>query len=259
VTDENVSYFRGPGNIFVGKPMKILKLFSSASGPTEADENSGPKSSIRAYRTRSFVPIPPRRTQPGLLACVRHAVPSRPVPLSPPRHARAEASLAISRPRHPTASLPPDLPPPPPACSQPQVQEDATSIRRGEPPARLHLRIRSPAVGSVQSGTFPSDPPHLPAGHSVSPSFPACLSFSPGSTPLLLLQKPRQLLGVGELVSADRVVSVRATRARGLQTGTTTSPLTLGAASGSSYVVVVVAMHVVLSRQPKCKFLVINI
>ena len=80
VTDENVSYFRGPGNIFVGKPMKILKLFSSASGPTkmrrifvgptEADENSGPKSSIRAYRTRSFVPIPPRRTQPGLLARV---------------------------------------------------------------------------------------------------------------------------------------------------------------------------------------------
>jgi hypothetical protein len=166
--------------------MKILKLFSSASGPTkmwrsfvgltEADENSGPKSSIPAYRTRSFVPIPPRRTQPGLLACVRHAVPSRPrsfpslkpiestdarpdtpAPLSPPCRARAEASLAISQPRHPTASLPPDLPPPPPACSQPQVQEDATSIRRREAPARLHLRIRSPA-GSVQSGTFPSDP-----------------------------------------------------------------------------------------------------
>jgi hypothetical protein len=139
VTDENVAYFRGPGNIFVGRPMKILKLFSSASGPTkmwrsfvgrtEADPKSGPQSSQPAYRTRSFVPIPPRRTEPGLLACVRHAVPS--------------------------ASLPPDLPPS--ACSQPQVQEDATLIRRREAPARLHVQIRSPA-GSVHSGTFPSDP-----------------------------------------------------------------------------------------------------
>jgi hypothetical protein len=31
VTDENVEYFRGPGNIFVGRPTKIRKLFSSAS------------------------------------------------------------------------------------------------------------------------------------------------------------------------------------------------------------------------------------
>jgi hypothetical protein len=117
-----MAYFRGSGNIFVGRPMKILKLFSSASGPTkmwrsfvsltEADENCGPKSSILAYRTHSFVLIPPRRTQPGLLACVWHAVPSAPSP---------------------------------------------DSIRRREAPARLHLRIRSPA-SSVQSGTFPSDP-----------------------------------------------------------------------------------------------------
>ena len=146
----------------MGRPTKIRKLFSWASGPTkiwrifvgltQADENSGPKSSISACRTRSFVPIPPRRTQPGLLACVRHAVPSRPAPLSPPRRARAEASLAISRPRHPIASLPPDLPPPPPpACSQPQVQEDATSIRRREAPARLHLRIRQARFNPVRS------------------------------------------------------------------------------------------------------------
>jgi hypothetical protein len=49
VTDENVSYFRGPAKIFVGRPTKIRKLLSSASGPTklcdifvgrsEADEN----------------------------------------------------------------------------------------------------------------------------------------------------------------------------------------------------------------------------
>jgi hypothetical protein len=31
VTDENVEYFRGPGNIFVGSSTKIRKLFSSAS------------------------------------------------------------------------------------------------------------------------------------------------------------------------------------------------------------------------------------
>jgi hypothetical protein len=31
VTDENVEYFRGPGNIFVGRATKIWKLFSSAS------------------------------------------------------------------------------------------------------------------------------------------------------------------------------------------------------------------------------------
>lgn len=90
---------------------------------------------------------------------------------------------------------------------------------------------------------------------SGAPQFPSRIDvLAPDAA---LAQKPRQLLGVGELVSADRVVSVRATRARGLQTGTT-SPLTLGAACGSSYVVVVVAMHVVLSRQPKCKLLVIN-
>jgi hypothetical protein len=35
VTDENVAYFRGLVNIFVGRPMKIRKLFSSASGPTK--------------------------------------------------------------------------------------------------------------------------------------------------------------------------------------------------------------------------------
>jgi hypothetical protein len=35
VTDENVAYFRGPGNICVGRPTKIRKLFSSASGPTK--------------------------------------------------------------------------------------------------------------------------------------------------------------------------------------------------------------------------------
>jgi hypothetical protein len=31
VTDENVEYFRGPGNMFIGRPTKIRKLFSSAS------------------------------------------------------------------------------------------------------------------------------------------------------------------------------------------------------------------------------------
>jgi hypothetical protein len=35
VTDENVSYFRGPAKIFVGRPTKIRKVFSSASGPTK--------------------------------------------------------------------------------------------------------------------------------------------------------------------------------------------------------------------------------
>jgi hypothetical protein len=30
-TDENEAYFRGPSNIFVGRPTKIRKLFSSAS------------------------------------------------------------------------------------------------------------------------------------------------------------------------------------------------------------------------------------
>jgi hypothetical protein len=49
VTDENVVYFRGPVNIFVGRPTRIRKLFSSTSGPTkmwcifvglnQADEN----------------------------------------------------------------------------------------------------------------------------------------------------------------------------------------------------------------------------
>jgi hypothetical protein len=49
VTDENVVYFRGPVNIFVGRPMRIRKVFSSASEPTkmwvifvglsQADEN----------------------------------------------------------------------------------------------------------------------------------------------------------------------------------------------------------------------------
>jgi hypothetical protein len=31
VTDENTEYFRGPGAIFVGRPTKILNIFSSAS------------------------------------------------------------------------------------------------------------------------------------------------------------------------------------------------------------------------------------
>jgi hypothetical protein len=35
VTEENVAYFRGPVNIFVGRPTKIRKLFSSASEPTK--------------------------------------------------------------------------------------------------------------------------------------------------------------------------------------------------------------------------------
>jgi hypothetical protein len=35
VTDENVVYFRGPVNIFVGRPTRIRKVFSSASGPTK--------------------------------------------------------------------------------------------------------------------------------------------------------------------------------------------------------------------------------
>jgi hypothetical protein len=35
VTDENVAYFRGPVNIFVGRPTRIRKLFSSASRPTK--------------------------------------------------------------------------------------------------------------------------------------------------------------------------------------------------------------------------------
>jgi hypothetical protein len=35
VTDENVHYFRGPSHIFVGRPTKIQKLFSSASAPTK--------------------------------------------------------------------------------------------------------------------------------------------------------------------------------------------------------------------------------
>jgi hypothetical protein len=35
VTDENVSYFRGPAKIFVGRPTKIRKVFSSASGTDE--------------------------------------------------------------------------------------------------------------------------------------------------------------------------------------------------------------------------------
>jgi hypothetical protein len=89
--DENVEYFRGPGNIFVGRPTKIRKLFSSAGprkygsyfrrprdrqkcgvfswagaiptkishwpttifvGLSEADENRGPKSS--RSRARNF-------------------------------------------------------------------------------------------------------------------------------------------------------------------------------------------------------------
>jgi hypothetical protein len=35
VTDENAAYFRGSGCIFVGLPMKIRKLFSSAYKPTK--------------------------------------------------------------------------------------------------------------------------------------------------------------------------------------------------------------------------------
>jgi hypothetical protein len=31
VTDENTEYFRGPVAIFVGRPTKILNIFSSAS------------------------------------------------------------------------------------------------------------------------------------------------------------------------------------------------------------------------------------
>jgi hypothetical protein len=31
VTDENLEYFRGPGNIFVGRPTTIQKVFSSVS------------------------------------------------------------------------------------------------------------------------------------------------------------------------------------------------------------------------------------
>jgi hypothetical protein len=50
VTDKNVDSFRGPGNIFVGRPTKIRKLFLSACTPTkilpmfvglsQADENT---------------------------------------------------------------------------------------------------------------------------------------------------------------------------------------------------------------------------
>jgi hypothetical protein len=60
VTDENVVYFRGPVNIFVGRPMRIRKVFSSASEPTkmwvifvglsQADEN---KSLTDLYFRRS--------------------------------------------------------------------------------------------------------------------------------------------------------------------------------------------------------------
>jgi hypothetical protein len=35
VTDENVSYFRRPTKLFVGRPTKIRKVFSSVSGPTK--------------------------------------------------------------------------------------------------------------------------------------------------------------------------------------------------------------------------------
>jgi hypothetical protein len=33
--DENEAYFHGPTNIFVGRPTKIRKLFSSATKPTK--------------------------------------------------------------------------------------------------------------------------------------------------------------------------------------------------------------------------------
>jgi hypothetical protein len=35
LADENKEYFRGPVNIFVGRPTKIQKLFSSVSRPTK--------------------------------------------------------------------------------------------------------------------------------------------------------------------------------------------------------------------------------
>jgi hypothetical protein len=145
VTDENVAYFRGPGYIFVGRPTKIRKLFSWASGPTkiwrifvgltEADENSGPKSSISACRTRSFVPIPPRRTQPDLLARVWRTQPQ--LAYHPTTHRRCRRPA----PNHKSRRTP---------------LRSAAGRQAPPPPARLHLRIPSPG-GSVQSGTFPSD------------------------------------------------------------------------------------------------------
>jgi hypothetical protein len=145
VTDENVAYFRGPGYIFVGRPTKIRKLFSWASGPTkiwrifvgltQADENSGPKSSISACRTRSFVPIPPRRTQPGLLARVWRTQPQ--LAYHPTTHRRRRRPA----PNHKFRRTP---------------LRSAAGRQAPLPPARLHLRIPSPG-GSVQSGTFPSE------------------------------------------------------------------------------------------------------
>jgi hypothetical protein len=91
VTDENVEYFCGPGNIFVGRPTRIRKLFSSTLGPTkmwhifvglsptdekksltdhyfrrpEANENRGPKSSIPAS-ARTFSHARPNPAAPPL-------------------------------------------------------------------------------------------------------------------------------------------------------------------------------------------------
>jgi hypothetical protein len=152
-----------PTHLLPGCLLPPLRLRSFLSSPTPVSHRTGPQAGQGSYLTSLQPGNPPTPTD-GTPPRVRHAVPSRPrsfpslkpiestdarpdtpAPLSPPRRARAEASLAISRPRHPIASLPPDLPPPPPpACSQPQVQEDATSIRRREAGAPAPRQAPSP-------------------------------------------------------------------------------------------------------------------
>jgi hypothetical protein len=170
-----------PTHLLPGCLLPPLRLRSFLSSPTPVSHRTGPQAGQGSYLTSLQPGNPPTPTD-GTPPRVRHAVPSRPrsfpslkpiestdarpdtpAPLSPPRplspsRGRGTPQLAY----HPTSHHRRRRRRRP----APNHKSRRTPLRSAAgrqapappPPARLHLRIRSPA-GSVQSGTFPSDPP----------------------------------------------------------------------------------------------------
>jgi hypothetical protein len=113
VTDENVVYFRGPVNIFVGRPTRIRKVFSSASGPTkmwvifvglsQADENKWPVNRPSGLSAHLLALARPSLAAPPLARHrrARRAAPARPrrARLASPRSPRRARPPSPRRPR----------------------------------------------------------------------------------------------------------------------------------------------------------------
>jgi hypothetical protein len=142
VTDENVVYFRGPVNIFVGRPTRIRKVFSSASGPTkmwvifvglsQADENKWPVNRPSGLSAHLLALARPSLAAPPLA----HASPAREEGSAPPHAAHAPSPRrpchARPRRREPVAAVAKKGARRPSTPRPPSVH--AALVPRGEPP-----------------------------------------------------------------------------------------------------------------------------